>query len=274
MNKYEIIRRIEEFAPPELAESWDCSGWLIETDKQNVRKIMLCLTVTDDVVKQAKNRNCDMIISHHPLFYVPVTFSSPLAGEGVRRTGEGLIDIYCAHTNLDRTPGGTTDTIIETLYPQLFTHYSHSEAKNTGFFANAQNDVIAEESHISKIFTNSSEGFLRYIEFKENVSIHKFLKQLRTISPNLRYVNNYDVSEIKKIAFCAGSGAEFIKEACENGADALVTGDIKFHTALESPIVLFDIGHFESEILVLSIFEKLFDGVETVRANEYSPFKY
>lgn len=268
MNKYEIIRRIEEFAPPELAESWDCSGWLIETDKQNVRKIMLCLTVTDDVVKQAKKQNCDMIISHHPLF--EINCHSELVSESLKPQ----IDIYCAHTNLDRTRGGTTDTIIETLYPQLFTHYSHSEAKNTGFFANAQNDVIAEESHISKIFTNSNEGFLRYIEFKKNVSIQKFLKQLRTISPNLRYVNNYDVSEIKKIVFCAGSGAEFIKEACENGADALVTGDIKFHTALESPIVLFDIGHFESEILVLSIFEKLLDGVETVRANEYSPFKY
>lgn len=42
-----------------------------------------------------------------------------------------------------------------------------------------------------------------------------------------------------------GSGAEFIQEAFEYGADALVTGDFKFHTALDSPIILFDLGHFE-----------------------------
>ena len=79
---------------------------------------------------------------------------------------------------------------------------------------------------------------------------------------------------LKKIAFCAGSGSEFIEEAHKAGADAFVTGDLKFHSALESPIVVFDIGHFESEILVLSVFERLLEGVETVRAIERSPFIY
>ena len=53
-----------------------------------------------------------------------------------------------------------------------------------------------------------------------------------------------------------------------------MTGDIKFHTAIESPVVLFDIGHFESEIPVLKVFSKLlFSEVQTVFANERSPFK-
>lgn len=68
MDKYEIIKRIEAYAPLELAESWDCSGWLVETEKKDIQKVMLALTVTDDVVKQAKEQNCDIIISHHPLF--------------------------------------------------------------------------------------------------------------------------------------------------------------------------------------------------------------
>ena len=59
------------------------------------------------------------------------------------------------------------------------------------------------------------------------------------------FLNNKNVKKLQKIAFCAGSGTEFIQEAYENGADALVTGDLKFHTALDSPIVVFDIGHFE-----------------------------
>lgn len=66
---------------------------------------------------------------------------------------------------------------------------------------------------------------------------------------------------------------EFINDAKNLGADCLVTGDLKFHTALESPIVLYDVGHFESEVLVLPVFKRLIgSGVEIVKADEHSPF--
>lgn len=229
MNKYKIITRIEQFAPLETQEKWDCSGWLVETKNQDIEKIMLCLTVTDDIVRQAREQNCDMIISHHPLFTVPLLYKN--------------IDIYCAHTNLDRAQGGTTDTLIKTLGLDQF------------------------------IVANSGEGFTRYIN--NETSLQDFVERLKTISPHLRYVNNKGVTELKRIAFCAGSGTEFIQEAFENGADALVSGDLKFHTALDSPIVVFDIGHFESEILVLPVFEQIIgNSVEFVYAKETSPFRY
>lgn len=229
MNKYKIITRIEQFAPLDTQEKWDCSGWLVETKNQDIEKIMLCLTVTDDIVRQAREQNCDMIISHHPLFTVPLLYKN--------------IDIYCAHTNLDRAQGGTTDTLIKTLGLDQF------------------------------IVANSGEGFTRYINYE--TSLQDFVERLKTISPHLRYVNNKGVTELKRIAFCAGSGTEFIQEAFENGADALVSGDLKFHTALDSPIIVFDIGHFESEILVLPVFEQIIgDSVEFVYAKETSPFRY
>lgn len=227
MNKYEITKRIEQFAPLETQEKWDCSGWVVETENQDIQKIMLCLTVTDDVVRQAREQNCDMIVSHHPLFNVSIKYKN--------------IDIYCAHTNLDRAKVGTTDTLIKTLGLAKF------------------------------IVANSGEGFVRYINYE--TSLQDFVKRLKKISPHLRYVNNKGVTKLKRIAFCAGSGTEFIQEAFENGADALVTGDLKFHTALDSPIVVFDIGHFESEVLVLSVFEQIIgNGIGFVYAKEKSPF--
>ncbi|OLA76954.1 MAG: Nif3-like dinuclear metal center hexameric protein [Candidatus Melainabacteria bacterium 35_41] len=223
MDKYSIVKKIEDFAPPELAESWDCSGWAVNVkSKYEVFKVMVCLTVTDDIVNQARTQNCDMIISHHPLFFVPLNWRD--------------INIYSAHTNLDKTGGGTTDTLISTLGLKI---------------------------------TDASD-FLRYSD--TNISIEEFLKLLSKVSPNLRYVNNKNISYIKRIAFCAGSGSEFIQEAYENGADALVTGDLKFHTALESPIAVFDIGHFESEILILDVIKNLLSCVEIIFAKEKSPF--
>lgn len=224
MNKKKLVQIIENFAPLDLAEPWDCSGWLVETNKEEVNKIMLCLTVTDEVVEQAKSQNCDMIVSHHPLFFVPMAYSE--------------IDIYCAHTNLDQTQGGTTDKLIDVL----------------GFEVSGVNE------------------FVRYVD--KEISVQDLAQKLCQISKNVRLVNNKNVSKLSKIAFCAGSGSEFINEAVENGADAYVTGDLKFHTALDSKIVLFDIGHFESEIPVLKVFEELLQkNVEIVFASEESPFK-
>lgn len=224
MNKYETIKKIEKFAPPELAENWDCSGWIVETDCQEISRIMLALTVTGNVIKQALNTECGMIISHHPLFHVPVDWKK--------------IDIYCAHTNLDKTTGGTTDTLIADLGLNV------SETKD----------------------------FLRFVNCEYKVN--EFIKKLKKISPNLRYINNRNTKIIKKIAFCAGSGFEFLEEAKYLGADAFVSGDLKFHRALESDIVLFDAGHFETETGVLKVLASLIDETEIVYAKEHSPFIY
>ncbi len=230
MNKYEITKKIERFAPVDTAEAWDCSGWIVETSQKDVSKVMLALTPCDEVFYQAKNQNCDMIISHHPLFYVPFDFKD--------------INIYCAHTNLDKTDGGTTDTVITSL----------------GY---------------DKYKINIEHEFLRMIELEQEISVKDFAEKLRKISPDLRYTDNKNCLGLKKIAFCSGSGSEFIKDAKNFGADCLVTGDLKFHTALESDIVVFDIGHFESEIIVLPVLEKLIQGgVKVVYAKEKSPFLY
>lgn len=226
MQRAEIYAILNKFAPPELAEIWDCSGIAVENSTEEIKKVMLALTVTDDIVNQAKANNCDMIISHHPLFFVPFAYKD--------------INIFSAHTNLDLTEGGTTDELIKAL----------------------------------ELIKNSQNSFVRYVELAESISVEDFAKKLSEISPNLRYVNNKNVETIKKIGFCAGSGADFIETAQDDGADAFVTGDLKFHTALDSTIVLFDIGHFESEILVLKVFEKLLKNkVEIVFAKEKSPFK-
>src|SRR5574344_2256099 len=226
MNKYEITKIIEDFAPPETQEGWDCSGWIVETKRKDIHNIMLALTVTDDVVNQAKENNCEMIISHHPLFSVPVKYKGT--------------DIYCAHTNMDKANGGTTDTLIKQ------------------FFDNIKIEKCGD--------------FLRIVYI--DISLPDLIKKLKQISPDLRYTNNQNIEKITKNGFCAGSGSEFIKEAEELGCNAFVTGDVKFHTALESKIAVFDIGHFESEIFVLKVFENLVgNSVKVKYAKETSPFQ-
>jgi dinuclear metal center YbgI/SA1388 family protein len=228
MNSYEIAAIIEDFAPAQLAAPWDCAGFAADLPRE-VGRVMLALTVTDDVVRQAREAGADMIVSHHPLFFVPVEYND--------------MPIYCAHTNLDKAHGGTTDTLIKTLGYSI----CHPEP------------------------VSGSDTFLRWVKLDAPISITDFSQKLKTISNNVRLVNNKNISQIRKIAFCAGSGSDFIAQATADGADAFVTGDIKFHAALESDIVLFDIGHFESEIPVLKTLADLLP-IETIFAKEKSPF--
>ena len=222
MNKYDIVKKIEDFAPLETQESWDSCGWGVDKDGTDVHKILFALTVTDDIVAQARKNDCDMIISHHPLFYVPLEYRD--------------INIYSAHTNLDRAEGGTTDTIIKKL--------GFKKSKN--------------------------EDFVRIVELINPITPEELKKLLQAISPNLRYVNNLGKNEIKSIGFCAGSGAEFIDKY---EVDAFVTGDLKFHTALDSKQIVFDIGHFESEIFAPELLKEITQvGNMGVIAYEKSPF--
>lgn len=220
MNKYEIVRKIEEFAPLETQEKWDASGWIVELANNEVNKIMFALTITDKVFEQAVTQNCDMIISHHPLFFVPLEYRK--------------INMYCAHTNLDRAEGGTTDLIIKKL-------------------------------GLKKSY---NDDFVRVVELEKPISVEELKNKLLKISPKLRYVNNYDTQEVQTIGFCAGSGSEFIGQT-----DAFVTGDLKFHTALDAKKVVFDIGHFESEIFAPELLREITEvGEKGVIANEKSPF--
>ena len=224
MNKYEIVKIIENFAPSELQEKWDCSGWVVETQKTEVKKVLVALTLTEDVFNQALKNNCDMIVLHHPMFSVPLYLSD--------------IDVYCAHTNMDKALGGTTDTFVEALGLSAY--------------------PIGE--------------FLRIVDLE--ISLKDLSAKLKKLSPNARLVNNKNVQKVSKIAFCAGSGMDMYDEAIENGCDCFVTGDLKYHSAVESEIVLYDVGHFESEILIKKVFQGLIkDKIEVILANENSPFK-
>ncbi len=223
MNKYEIIDKIEKIAPLDTQEKWDCSGWIVDNGAVEVNKVLFALTVTDKVYEQALFSDCDLIISHHPLFYVPFFYKN--------------IDIYCAHTNLDKAYGGTTDILLKSL------------------------------GYVGEPFGD----FVRIVDFEKEMSVEYLKVKLMYISPKLRMVNNNGAKFIKKVGFCAGSGSEFIKET---PCDAFVTGDIKFHTAIESDKILFDIGHFESEIFVVKFLREITELSERegIIANEESPF--
>lgn len=103
-----ICEAIELLAPQYLAEEWDNSGFQVGDLQDEVNRVLIALDVTPEIIQQAKDRNAQMIIAHHPLIFSPLKSLRTDTGPGsmIREAVKHNIAIYAAHTNLDSAREG------------------------------------------------------------------------------------------------------------------------------------------------------------------------
>ncbi len=117
MKVNDVIQAMQEWAPEELAYSWDKIGLATGSPTQSVSKIMTCLTITQDMVKAAKRAKVDMIVSHHPLIWEPIKTlrtDNPLSKLFLDIHAAGIA-CYSAHTNLDVAEAGVNHILADRL---------------------------------------------------------------------------------------------------------------------------------------------------------------
>ena len=115
------IKEFEEYmnkiAPTYLKEDFDNVGLMVGDVEDKISKVLVALDGTIEVIEEAVEKNCDLILTHHPLI-----FSKPSAitnktiqGVKIRNLIKNNIALYSAHTNLDSVNGGITDTLGKIL---------------------------------------------------------------------------------------------------------------------------------------------------------------
>ena len=117
MKVREIVSVIEMTAPLRLQEEWDNSGLQVGFPDADVRKVLVCLDVTEAIVDEAAAKGCGMIVSHHPLLFKPLAQVSDATYQQrcvVKALAAGIA-IYSAHTSLDNAPGGVNYKIAELI---------------------------------------------------------------------------------------------------------------------------------------------------------------
>ncbi|GAG07826.1 unnamed protein product, partial [marine sediment metagenome] len=113
MKLRDICKTLEEIAPLDLATEWDNVGLLIgaEDSKLKISRMLLCIDLTEDVLKEAVRLKAQMVMAYHPVIFKPIsriTFDmNPIVLTAVRRG----IAVYCPHTALDAADGGTNDVL-------------------------------------------------------------------------------------------------------------------------------------------------------------------
>lgn len=117
MKVKDIIREIEKKAPLPLQESFDNAGVQAGDVNQTATGVLICLDVTEAVIEEAIDKECNLIISHHPLAFKP--FKSLTGSNYVERclmkACKHDLVIYAAHTNLDNVSGGVNYRLAELI---------------------------------------------------------------------------------------------------------------------------------------------------------------
>ena len=108
---------LEEIAPLNYQESYDNSGLLTGNPEMNINNALITLDCTEKVIEEAIKKNCNLIISHHPLIFGGITklTGSNNVERALIRAIKKNIAIYAIHTNLDNVLCGVNSIIAEKL---------------------------------------------------------------------------------------------------------------------------------------------------------------
>lgn len=234
----EIADIIEKAAPKTLAQEWDNVGLLVGNDEREVKKIMTALDVDMNVLLEAIEKNCDMIVSHHPLIFGHINFvtNENSVGEIILKAAENKVAIYSAHTNLDCAVGGTNDYLCS-----LF------ELKDVEIIEGVAEDNLIRKGALKTPCTLE--------EMAKKVAVKLGKKHIRIVGDKEKLIAN--------VAVCSGGGAEYIPEVAPL-CDLYISGDVKYHgakTAQEKGLSLIIAEHFNTEVYAMEILKRILGDV-------------
>jgi dinuclear metal center YbgI/SA1388 family protein len=255
----EIIDFLREFAPPELAEEWDNVGLLVGDPADEIRSVLTCLTLTPNVAEEAIAGKCQLIVSHHPVFFRPVQRLTAETSEGrmllsLIRSG---VSVYSLHTRYDSAADG--------INAQLAKSFDLRDVQPL------------------RPSATSPLGSGRWGCLPSAVALSELIERVKPALrvSALQYVGQLN-RRVTKLGIACGAAAEFLRDAARLGCEALLTGEARFHACLEaeaSDIALILPGHYATERLAMEylagVLQTRFAGI-IVRPSdsEYDPVKF
>ena len=117
MKVKDVTNYLESIAPLQLQEDYDNSGLIIGNGDDKVEGALVCLDVTEEVIREAISLGCNLIIAHHPLIFSGIRKinTNNYPSSCVVLAIKNNLNIYAIHTNLDNVPKGVNGKIADLL---------------------------------------------------------------------------------------------------------------------------------------------------------------
>ena len=240
MRLEEVYKVLDKLSPFEMQASWDNSGLILGSYDQEISNVVLSIDVDEALLESVEEGS--LIITHHPLIFNGVKSMdfATYPSKLLAKMIEKKIANIAMHTNFD------------------LTHLNAYVAEKVLGKAVLDRDEYVLYFDVEKSFE----------EFSAEVAKAFGLTHIKSVVAHDRV--------IKRVALCTGSGASMIGEI---DADLFLTGDIKYHDAMEAKVLglsMIDIGHFESERFFGEILaENLKNlGLTVIISSSKNPFTY
>lgn len=117
MKIFEVVDYFEQIIPLDLQESYDNCGLQLGDTLQELTSALITLDITEKTIAEAIVKNCNLIISHHPLIFQGIKkITGATASERIiEQALKHNICIYCSHTCLDNNYSGLNMFIAEKI---------------------------------------------------------------------------------------------------------------------------------------------------------------
>ncbi len=252
----EIYAYLDKKAPFSYQMSFDNSGFLVGRGEAEVRRLMVSLDITEEVVAEALEQGCQLIVSHHPIIFHPakqITDSAP-TGRVLLALTENRIAAICAHTNLDAVAGGVNDALAEKLGLQNISllHQDGQAGDGTPYGIGRVGEIRGFSD------TRSFAAFVRDVLNAQGLRLEDAGKPVR------------------RVAVGGGACGGMLSDAAALGCDTFVTADVKYNIFLDARamgINLIDAGHFSTEDVVCPVLagwlKTGFSQVEVLRSKRH-----
>lgn len=231
MKTSAVLDVLESIAPLATAEEWDNVGLLWGDQHADVTKVMTCLTLTPDVAEEAIIAGAQLIVTHHPILFKAVqrVTADTIEGAMLWRLARAGIAVYSPHTAWDNAPDGINQWLAQTL--------ELTDIRPLRPFVGSGSSLASGAGRLGRLSASMALDVLaQRVASALNVD-------------NIEFVGNAG-KEVSALGIACGSAAEFWKDAQRQGCDALLTGETRFHGALEVRAAEFPLllaGHYATE---------------------------
>jgi len=216
---------MEQIAPNELAADFDNVGLVIGTDREEIRSVLVALDCTAAVAEEAVERDVDLVLTHHPLFF-----------EGVKRILPGDPDTAAAYTLIRHGIG-------------LFSAHTNLDAAQ-----GCVNDVLCRLLGLAEVEPLPPDGLGRIGRVQGMTGLFDFSRRTaRLLGAQVRFTGDPQ-SIVRRVCVVGGSWNAGVQQAAVCGADTYVTGELKHDAAIRAQhlgVNCVVAGHYESEAVVL-----------------------
>ena len=234
MTVQEYYRFFENKFPRTLSAEWDNDGLACAPDpSREVKRVLVALDATSDVVARAVEGGFDLLLTHHPLLFRGIKALVPVGAVPTKllKLALGGVAAMSFHTRLDAVTGGV-------------------------------NDILAERLGLSDVTPFAPEGEVpcgRIGTLAKPMTAEDFARHAKEVlgAPAVVLAGQ---GTVQKIAVCGGEGADFLSAAKAAGADLFLSGRIGYHRMLDAPeegILTVEAGHYATEYPVCEYLKRL-----------------